>query len=1102
VNNRFSELFIRRPVATTLLTIGIALAGWLAFQRLPVSPLPQIDFATINITANMPGGSPDTMATSVAAPLEKHLGQIADVTEMTSQSALGSTRITLQFGLDRDIDGAARDVQAAINAARADLPTSLRQNPTYHKVNPADAPIMVLALTSSTRPTGQLYDVASNVLQQRLSQLDGIGEVDVTGSALPGVRVELNPTAMFHYGVGLEDVRAALASANANSPKGAIEDDDFHYQIYANDQASQAAQYRDLVVAYRNGAAVELRDVAEVVDSVEDLRNAGLANGKPAIGIVLSREPGANIIQAVDNVKAELPRLIASLPGDVDLTVVVDRSITIRGSLHDTEMTLITSVALVILVVFVFLRNVRASAIPSVAVPVSIIGSFAAMYLLNFSLNNLSLMALTISTGFVVDDAIVVLENITRHIEEGKTRLQAAILGASEVGFTVISISLSLIAVFLPLLLMGGLVGRLFREFTVTLSMAVLISLAVSLTTTPMMCAYILPRHAVQRHGRLYNFTEAVFEAMLGFYRRTLAIALRHPLITVMVLFGTIGLNVWLFGQVSYSLFPVQDTGLMIGTIQGDQSISFQAMKQKLAELQQIVQEDPAVATIVGVTGGRTVNSGFVYISLKPYSQRQITADGVVARLRGKLGRVAGAKLFLVAVSDLRTGGRQSNATYQYTLLSDDSAELYKWPPRLVEELSKSDVLKDVNSDQQRNGLEADVAIDRATSARLGLTISAIDNTLYDAFGQRQVSTIYNALNQYHVVMEVAPRYWQDPETLRDIWVSTSGANPSGVQSTNIGVANFSASPVAAPSSTVTSAAATNAADSARNLATNSLAASGHSSASSGAAVSTSQETMIPLSAIARFTTGHTELGVNHQGQFASATISFNLAQGKALSDAQTAIDDAVRAVGMPSTVRGAFAGTAATSQQAQSGQLILIGAALLAVYLVLGILYESYIHPITIISTLPSASVGALIALKLFNTEFTIIAFIGIILLIGIVKKNAIMMIDFALQAEREGLDTREAITQACLLRFRPIMMTTCAALFGALPLAFGTGEGSELRHPLGITIVGGLLFSQALTLYTTPVIFLYLDRFGKFMGRVWNRVYLRKPAARAAGA
>ena len=1096
MNNRFSELFIRRPVATTLLTLGIAFAGMLAFGQLPVAPLPQVDFATVSVSASMPGASPDTMATSVAAPLERHLGQIADVNEMTSQSARGTTRVTLQFGLDRDINGAARDVEAAINAARADLPTSLRQNPTYHKVNPADAPIMVLSLTSATRSVGQLYDVASNVLQQRLSQLEGVGEVDVTGSALPGVRVELNPSALFRYGIGLEDVRAALASANANSPKGAIEDNDFHYQIYANDQASHAAQYRDLVVAYRNGAAVRLSDVAEVVDSVEDLRNAGLANGVPAVGLTVSRQPGANIIKAVDGVKAELPRLIASLPGDVDLKVVVDRSITIRGSLRDTEITLITSVVLVILVVFVFLRNIRATAIPSVAVPVSIIGSFAAMYLLGFSLNNLSLMALTISTGFVVDDAIVVLENITRHIEEGKSRMQAAILGASEVGFTVISISLSLIAVFLPLLLMGGLVGRLFREFTLTLSVAVLISLFISLTTTPMMCAYVLPRKPVTKHVWIYNITEAGFEGMLGFYRRTLAIALRHPLIVVLTLFSMIGLNVWLFGQMSYSLFPVQDTGLMIGTMVGDQSISFQAMKRKLEQLEEIVRADPAVADVVGVTGGFQVNSGFVYISLKPYSERRVTADGVVTRLREKLGQVPGARLYLVAVSDLRTGGRPSNATYQYTLLSDSTTALYEWAPRLTNALMQSKVLKDVSSDQQQGGLEADVTIDRATAARLGLTISAIDNTLYDAFGQRQVSTIYNALNQYHVVLEIAPRYWQDPSTLDNLFVSTAGANPSGTQSTNANAANFAA-PTAA-----TSTPESIAADAARNLATNSLAASGHSSASTGSAVSTSVETMIPLSAVAKHGSGHTPLGVNHQGQFAAATISFNLAPGYALSDAQKAIAETERSIEMPSTVRGAFAGTAATSQQAQSGQLILIGAALLAVYLVLGILYESYIHPLTILSTLPSASVGALIALKLSGTEFTIIAFIGIILLIGIVKKNAIMMIDFALQAEREGLDTREAITQACLLRFRPIMMTTFAAMFGALPLAFGSGEGSELRHPLGITIVGGLLFSQALTLYTTPVIFLYLDRFGKWLGRMWNRVYLRQSPAPTARA
>ena len=1092
MNGGVFALFVRRPVATILLTIGIALAGLLAFPQLPVSPLPQIDFATISVQANMPGASPDNMATNVASPLERHLGQIADVTEMSSSSSLGSTRITLQFGLDRDINGAARDVQAAINAARADLPASLKQNPSYHKVNPADAPIMVLALTSTTRPSGQLYDLASNILQQRLSQLAGIGEVDVTGSALPAVRVELNPNALYHYGIGLEDVRAALASANANSPKGQIEDADFNYQIYANDQARKAAQFQDLVIAYRNNAAVRLKDVAEVVDSVEDLRNAGLANGKPAIGIVLSREPGANIIQAVDHVKALLPRLTSALPGDVELRVVVDRSITIRGSLADTVKTLITSVVLVILVVFVFLRDVRASAVPSVAVPVSIIGSFAAMYLLGFSLNNLSLMALTISTGFVVDDAIVVLENVTRYLEQGKTRVQAAILGVREVGFTVVSISLSLVAVFLPLLLMGGLVGRLFKEFTVTLSMAVLISMVVSLTTTPVMCALLLPRHAKKSHGRLYLWSEVAFDGVHEFYRRTLDVALRWRWLTLIVFFATIWLNVSLFRNASYSLFPVQDTGLMIGSIQGDQSISFQAMRKKLAQLQEIVQDDPAVATVVGVTGGRGVNSGFVYMSLKPFAERKITADGVVSRLRGKLAQVAGARLFLVAVSDLRTGGRQSNATYQYTLLSDDTADLYKWAPLLTAEMTKSDILKDVNSDQQQGGLEADIDIDRSTLKRLGLSLSAVDNTLYDAYGQRQVSTIYNALNQYHVIMEVDPRYLQHPESLRGVYVSTSGSNPSGTQSTNAGAAGFAAA--------TSATASTIAADSARNLATNALAASGHSAASAGAAVTTSKETMVPLAAFADFRESHTPLGVNHQGQFAAATISCNLAQGKALSDAETAIEAARQAIGMPTTVQGGFAGTALASKQAQGSQMLLIGAALLTVYLVLGILYESYIHPITIISTLPSAAVGALLALKLFDTEVTIIAFIGIILLIGIVKKNAIMLIDFALAREREGLDTREAIRQACLMRFRPILMTTMAALFGALPLAFGTGEGSELRHPLGITIVGGLLVSQALTLYTTPVLFLFLDGLGKAAGRAWRRYYLGQ--GRPAGA
>jgi multidrug efflux pump len=1151
VNNNISALFIRRPVATTLLTIGIALAGAFAFGLLPVSPLPQVDFPTIRVQARMPGANPDTMATSVASPLEKHLGQIADVTEMTSQSTLQNTRITLQFGLDRDINGAARDVQAAINAARADLPVSLRTNPTYNKVNPADSPIMVIALTSPTRTQGQLYDAAANVMQQRLSQLKGIGEVDVGGSALPAVRVELNPGALFRYGVGLEDVRAALASANANAPKGAIEDDDFHYQIYTNDQASHAAQYKDLVVAYRDNAAIKLTDVGEVVDSVEDLRNAGLANGKPAVLVILYRQPGANIIDAVDSVRAELPQMAASLPGDIDLSVALDRSVTIRTSLHETEVTLVAAVVLVTLVVFLFLRNLRAAAIPSIAVPVSIIGTFGAMYLLGFSLDNLSLMALTISTGFVVDDAIVVLENVSRHLEAGQTRMQAALAGAREVGFTVISMSVSLVAVFLPILLMGSIIGRLFREFALTLSMAVMISLFISLTTTPMMCARILAAPAEQAHGRLYQAGERVFDFFESLYERSLAVALRHTLLVALTLIGTILLNVFLFTHITYGLFPSQDTGLLIGSIQADQSISFQAMKRKLSQLQAIVQADPAVDTVVGFTGGRQINSGFVFVSLKPLEKRRLSADQVVGRLRGKLAQVPGARLYLQAAADLRTGGRQSNAMYQFTLRAGDSHLLYEWTPRLTAAMQKLSVLADVNSDQQQRGLQSELTIDRSTLARLGLIMSAVDNTLYDAFGQRQVSTIYSNVNQYHVVMEVAPRYWQDPETLKDIWVSTSGANPSGSQTTNAtagsytatttGAANASTTTVNnaaaattlvnnaatttannaaattmrvnnAASTTVNNAAMTSAAaaeaaaaiaaDSARNLAINSIAATGHSTASSGASVSTRKETMVPLAAFATYAPTLTPLAINHEGPFVSTTISFNLKPGHALSEAQAAIDGAIGEIHMPAMVSGSFSGTAATYQQSLANEPLLIAAALIAVYIVLGVLYESYIHPLTIISTLPSASVGALIALKIAGIEFTIIALIGIILLIGIVKKNAIMMIDFALQAQRGGMTPRDAIFKACVLRFRPIMMTTCAALLGALPLAFGSGEGSELRHPLGIVIIGGLVVSQALTLYTTPVIYLYLDRLSQWLRRVWNRFYLGRADERVARA
>ncbi len=1085
-----SGLFIRRPVATTLLTLGVAIAGVLGYSQLPVSPLPQVDFPVIFVSANMAGANPTTMAATVAAPLERRLGAIADVNEMTSSSSQGSTNVILQFGLNRSIDGAARDVQAAIGASRADLPSALRSNPTYRKVNPADAPIMVLALTSATRPAGELYRLASNILQQRLSQLDGVGQVDVQGSALPAVRVEVNPAVLNHYGIGFEDIRAALASANANSPKGVIEGADARWQIYANDQASRAADYRDIVVAYRDGAAVRLNEVADVVDSVENLRNAGLANGLPSIGLVISRQPGANIIAAVDGVKAELPSLAAALPGDVDLAIVVDRSTTIRTSLADTERTLIDAVLLVIVVVFAFLRNVKASAIPGVAVTVSILGTFGVMYLLGYSLNNLSLMALTVATGFVVDDAIVVLENVSRHLEMGKPRFRAALEGAREVSFTVISMSLSLVAVFIPLLVFGGFLGRMFREFSMTLSAAVMISLLVSLTTTPAMCALILPRESILRHGLLYRLSERGFDAMLAFYRHTLLGALRKKWWVFLVFCGAIALNVSLFRTASYSLFPAQDTGLIIGSIQGDQSISFQAMKLKLAQLQHIVETDAAVLHVVGVTGGRQVNSGFVYISLKPRQSRDASADGVVDRLRKRLVAVPGARLFLASVSDLRIGGRQSNATYQYTLLSDDTDALQKWTPKLMEALQGGDVIKDLNSDQQSFGLQADVVIDRNAARELGLTLSVIDNTLYDAFGQRQVSTIFDAQNQYHVVMEASGANLQDPSTLRDVYISTSGANPSGSQQTNARAGLFASSTGRA------SSALAIAADSARNLATNALAASGHSSASAGAAVSSQRESMIPLSAVAAFKRSNIPTGVNHQGLFAAATISFNLAEGKSLGAAQAEIEAATQKIGLPENVRGAFAGTAATFASSLLTLPLLVGASLLTIYIVLGVLYESFIHPLTILSTLPSAGVGALIALRAADLDFTVIAFIGVILLIGIVKKNAILMVDFALEAERGGAGAREAIVEACMLRFRPIIMTTFAALFGALPLTFGSGEGAELRYPLGVTIIGGLIVSQVLTLYTTPVIFLGLDSM-----RNWVRGRRRRNSAPAFG-
>jgi multidrug efflux pump len=914
------------------------------------------------------------------------------------------------------------------------------------------------------------------VLQQSLSQIDGIGQVSVSGSANPAVRIELEPHALFHYGIGLEDVRAALASANANSPKGAIEYGPNHYQLYTNDQASQASQYKDLVVAYRNSSAVSLSDVSSVVDSVEDLRNLGLANGQRAVLVILYRTPGANIIETIDRVREALPQLAAALPADIQVTPVLDRSKTIRASLRDTEHTLLIAVGLVVMVVFLFLRNWRATLIPSIAVPISIVGTFGAMYLLGFSIDNLSLMALIVATGFVVDDAIVVLENISRHIENGKSRMQAAFDGAREVGFTVLSISLSLVAVFLPILLMGGIVGRLFREFALTLSLAIGVSLIVSLTLTPMMCARLLPEaHDKRDEGRLAQWLERRFEGLQRGYERTLSWALRHPLTILVTLLLTIVLNVCLYIVVPKGFVPQQDTGLLIGGIQADQSTSFQAMKLKFSEMMRIVQADPNVASVAGFTGGAQTNSGFMFVSLKDKSERKLSADQVIQQLRPRLSDVAGARTFLQAAQDIRVGGRQSNAQYQFTLLGDSTADLYKWGPILTEALQSKPQLTDVNSDQQQGGLESMVTIDRATAARLGITPAQIDNTLYDAFGQRQVSTIYNPLNQYHVVMEVAPQYWQSPEMLNQIYISTTGGSATGSQTTNAAAGTFVGAGAAGTSAT---SAAAIASDSARNQALNSIAASGKSSASSGAAVSTSQSTMVPLSTIATFGPSTTPLAVNHQGLFVATTISFNLPPGVSLSDATQTIYQTMAEIGMPPTITGSFQGTAQAFQQSLKDQPILILAALAAVYIVLGVLYESYIHPVTILSTLPSAGVGALLGLLLFRTEFSIIALIGVILLIGIVKKNAIMMVDFAIDASRQGKSSFDAIHEACLLRFRPIMMTTMAALLGALPLAFGNGDGAELRAPLGIAIAGGLIVSQLLTLYTTPVVYLYMDR------------------------
>ncbi|MGZ5031623.1 MAG: multidrug efflux RND transporter permease subunit [Usitatibacter sp.] len=1024
------EPFVRRPVATTLLSIGVALAGAVSFGLLPVSPLPQVDFPTVSVSASLPGASPEVMAATVATPLERAMGRIAGVTELTSSSSLGNSRVTVQFDLSRNIDAAAREVQAAIQAARSSLPTSLPNNPTYRKFNPADAPVMIVALTSERYTRGELYDIASSNLAQRISQMKGVGQVSVGGGSLPAVRVELNPTLLNKLSIGFEDVRNAITTTNANRPKGFLEDGERSWQVQANDQAKKADEYKPIVVAYRNGAAVRLGDLGDVVDSVQDIRNYGMANGKPAVLMIINRQPDANIIEVVDRITALIPELQASIPAGVDLQVMMERTSTIRASLRDVERTLMISVALVILVVFLFLRNWRATLIPAIAIPISLVGTFAAMHMMGFSLNNLSLMALIIATGFVVDDAIVVLENVSRHIEEGMAPYEAALRGAREVAFTVVSMSVSLVAVFIPILFMGGIIGRLFREFAVTLSVAIGISLAVSLSTTPMMCSRLLRRVADRKPGRLSRWSERGFEAVHRGYERSLTWALRFPLLMALVFFATIALTVYLYAYLPKNFFPQQDTGRLIGFVRADQSISFQAMRQKLDRLAAIVMADPAVENVTAFTGGGQRNSAQMFIALKPLKERKESLDQILGRLRPALSKEPGANLFLNPIQDLRGGGRQSEASNQFTLRGDDLTELRTWAPKLEAALRDMPELTDVTSDQQDHGLQMSLVIDRATASRLGITPRAIDSALNLAFGQAQVSTIYQDRNQYRVVMEAAPEWWQSPKTLEQIDV----LSPAKGQ--------------------------------------------------------------VPLSQIARYEPTMAPLSVNHQGQFAATTISFNLSPGVALSQASDIIRDTMSRIGVPTTIFASFEGTAKLFQQGLDNQPWLILAALLTVYIVLGMLYESFVHPITILSTLPSAGLGALLALKLFNTDFTLIALIGVILLIGIVKKNAILMIDFALQREREGhRDTKAAIYEAALLRFRPIMMTTMAAALGAIPLAIGSGDGAELRRPLGISIVGGLLVSQLLTLYTTPVVYLYLDRF-----RLWTRGKIFKRPAEAA--
>jgi len=1092
-------LFVRRPVATTLLGVAIILSGVLAYFRLPVAPLPNITFPVIVVQAMMAGASPDVMATTVAEPLERRLATIADVNELTSRSYVGSSMIVVQFGLNRDINGAARDVEAAIQAARADLPTSLRSNPSYREYNPADAPIMVLALTSDTLTPAQLYDSADSVLQQQLSQVSGVGEITLGGSALPSVRVELDPRKLNSYGIGLEDVRAGIGAANADSAKGHLDVNGQRYEVLSNDQISKAAPYRDLVIAYRNGAPVMLRDVASVIDSNENIRNAGLHNGKRAVIAILYPLPGSNVVNTVAQIRKILPSIEATLPSGVQVHVALDHSQSVQASVEDTQRTLFIAVLLVVGVVFVFLRSPRATLVPAVALPLSIIGTFGPMYLLGYSIDNLSLMALTIGTGFVVDDAVVVLENVVRYLEAGLSPRDAALRGSAEVSFTVIAMSLSLIAVFLPILLMPGIVGLLFHEFAVTLSIAILVSLVVSLTITPAMCAYVLSRENVSNtSSRWAQWIETQFERFKHAYSRSLRVALDHSLLVMLVLIGLIVANAFLVKLVPSTFFPEQDNGVLIGQIVADQSISFTAMEQKLAQLQAIVKTDPAVASVAGFAGGRAMNTAMVFVELKPLAERNVSAAQVVNRLRSKLGRVSGARLFLQAQQDLRIGGRQSAAEYQYTLTSDSPSAIYEWTPKLVDALRKyPGQLQDVNSDLQQNGLQTFVHINRATAMRYTFQPNQVDNTLYDAFGQRTVSTIYNQLNEYFVVMEVAPQYWQYPLMLNQMYLSTAAGNAPGTAQTQMTPGTVSAlTPFAAMTTTSSGASSTNAlnANAEANANTNSISNS-KGGGSTGSADSTAAETMVPLPALATYTNGHTATQVNHQNGLVAATVSFNLPPGGALSQAGLAIDKAAAQIGMPASVHGAFAGAAQAYSQSMGTVPLLILAALGVVYLVLGILYENTIHPITILSTLPSAGIGATLALLIFGTPFSVIALIGVILLIGIVKKNGIMMVDVAIQLQRQqGLDARQAIHEAAVVRLRPILMTTAAAVLGAVPLAIGIGQGASLRQPLGVTVMGGLLLSQVFTLYTTPVIYLYLDRLrirlGNWSSRLpWNR-------------